>query len=123
MNGQKVGEDSSAPLATELDAPEQGLTGLKLVATDKANLSGGSRPRWMCRWKRRPCPHRRQPLLRRAPDLPRRWQRVHGDDHGRRVIGYFTSWRTGKNGLPAYPGGRHPLGQDHPHQLRLRGGG
>ena len=25
-----------------------------------------------------------------------------GDDHARRVIGYFTSWRTGKNGLPAY---------------------
>lgn len=25
-----------------------------------------------------------------------------GDDHGRRVIGYFTSWRTGKNGLPSY---------------------
>lgn len=25
-----------------------------------------------------------------------------GDDHPRRIIGYFTSWRTGKNGLPAY---------------------
>jgi GH18 family chitinase/chitodextrinase len=25
-----------------------------------------------------------------------------GDDHPRRVIGYFTSWRTGKNGQPAY---------------------
>lgn len=25
-----------------------------------------------------------------------------GQDHGRRIIGYFTSWRTGKNGQPAY---------------------
>lgn len=25
-----------------------------------------------------------------------------GTDHGRRIIGYFTSWRTGKNGQPAY---------------------
>ena len=25
-----------------------------------------------------------------------------GADHPRRVIGYFTSWRTGKNGTPAY---------------------
>ena len=25
-----------------------------------------------------------------------------GDDHPRRIIGYFTSWRTGQNGLPSY---------------------
>ncbi|MBB5955833.1 chitinase [Saccharothrix tamanrassetensis] len=25
-----------------------------------------------------------------------------GTDHSRRVIGYFTSWRTGKNGAPSY---------------------
>lgn len=25
-----------------------------------------------------------------------------GEGHSRRVIGYFTSWRTGKNGAPAY---------------------
>ncbi|AEG11157.1 Chitinase [Shewanella baltica OS183] len=25
-----------------------------------------------------------------------------GSDHARRVIGYFTSWRTGKNGQPSY---------------------
>ncbi len=25
-----------------------------------------------------------------------------GDDHPRRIIGYYTSWRTGKNGLPSY---------------------
>ncbi|WP_158886858.1 chitinase C-terminal domain-containing protein [Amycolatopsis anabasis] len=25
-----------------------------------------------------------------------------GADHSRRVIGYFTSWRTGKNGAPSY---------------------
>jgi len=25
-----------------------------------------------------------------------------GPDHARRIIGYFTSWRTGKNGQPAY---------------------
>ena len=25
-----------------------------------------------------------------------------GADHQRRIIGYFTSWRTGKNGQPAY---------------------
>lgn len=27
---------------------------------------------------------------------------VMGADHKRRIIGYFTSWRTGKNGAPAY---------------------
>ncbi|XTZ15463.1 chitinase C-terminal domain-containing protein [Micromonospora echinospora] len=27
---------------------------------------------------------------------------VMGADHRRRIIGYFTSWRTGKNGAPAY---------------------
>lgn len=26
-----------------------------------------------------------------------------GADHQRRVIGYFTNWRTGKDGKPAYP--------------------
>ena len=25
-----------------------------------------------------------------------------GADHTRRIIGYFTSWRTGRNGAPAY---------------------
>ncbi|EKP0308868.1 chitinase C-terminal domain-containing protein [Aeromonas veronii] len=25
-----------------------------------------------------------------------------GDDHQRRIIGYFTSWRNGENGLPTY---------------------
>ena len=25
-----------------------------------------------------------------------------GANHSRRVIGYFTSWRTGRNGAPAY---------------------
>ncbi len=31
-----------------------------------------------------------------------------GDDHPRRIIGYYTSWRTGKNGLPAYLAGDLP---------------
>ncbi|MER6581646.1 glycosyl hydrolase family 18 protein [Nonomuraea sp. NPDC001023] len=34
-----------------------------------------------------------------------------GADHPRRIIGYFTSWRTGKNGQPAYLAGNIPWGK------------
>lgn len=34
-----------------------------------------------------------------------------GVDHGRRIIGYFTSWRTGKNGQPAYLAHQIPWGK------------
>lgn len=34
-----------------------------------------------------------------------------GADHGRRIIGYFTSWRTGKNGQPAYLAHQIPWGK------------
>ncbi len=34
-----------------------------------------------------------------------------GADHPRRVIGYFTSWRTGKNGQPAYLAHQIPWGK------------
>ncbi|MGP3980183.1 chitinase C-terminal domain-containing protein [Streptomyces sp. KR80] len=34
-----------------------------------------------------------------------------GDDHQRRVIGYFTGWRTGKDGTPAYLASDIPWGK------------
>ncbi|NUP79157.1 MAG: chitinase, partial [Nonomuraea sp.] len=34
-----------------------------------------------------------------------------GADHPRRIIGYFTSWRTGKNGQPAYLANNIPWGK------------
>ena len=43
-----------------------------------------------------------------------------GAGHPRRIIGYFTSWRTGKNGAPAYLVNNIPWTQGHPHQLRVR---
>ena len=43
-----------------------------------------------------------------------------GADHPRRIIGYFTSWRTGKNGAAGLPGQQHPVDQGHPPQLRVR---
>ena len=43
-----------------------------------------------------------------------------GADHPRRIIGYFTSWRTGKDGDPGVPGQQHPVDEGHPRQLRLR---
>jgi hypothetical protein len=42
VNGQKVGEDTSAPWQLSWTPQNKGLTGLKLVATDKSNLSGES---------------------------------------------------------------------------------
>ncbi|MFG1760859.1 glycosyl hydrolase family 18 protein [Micromonospora echinofusca] len=34
-----------------------------------------------------------------------------GADHSRRIIGYFTSWRTGRNGSPAYLANQIPWGK------------
>nr|WP_310597396.1 glycosyl hydrolase family 18 protein [Aeromonas aquatica] len=102
VNGQKVGEDSSAPWQLSWTPQNKGLTGLKLVATDKANLVGES--------SQVDVQVEEAALPPTGGNLSCDIRQVYradgsecmGDDHARRVIGYFTSWRTGKNGLPAY---------------------
>lgn len=102
VNGQKVGEDSSAPWQLSWTPQNKGLAGLKLVATDKANLVGES--------SQVDVQVGEAALPPTGGNLSCDIRQVYradgsecmGDDHARRVIGYFTSWRTGKNGLPSY---------------------
>lgn len=102
VNGQKVGEDSSAPWQLSWTPQNKGLTGLKLVATDKANLSGES-TQVDVQVEEAALPPTGGNLSCDVRQIYRAdGSECMGDDHGRRVIGYFTSWRTGKNGLPSY---------------------
>lgn len=102
VNGQKVGEDTSAPWQLSWTPQNKGLTGLKLVATDKTNLSGES-AQVDVQVEEAALPPTGGNLSCDVRQIYRAdGSECMGDDHGRRVIGYFTSWRTGKNGLPAY---------------------
>ena len=102
VNGQKVGEDSSAPWQLNWTPQSKGVAGLKLVATDKANLIGES-AQVDVQVEEAALPPTGGNLSCDIRQIYRAdGSECMGDDHARRVIGYFTSWRTGKNGLPAY---------------------
>ncbi len=102
VNGQKVGEDTSAPWQVSWTPQAKGLTGLKLVATDKGNLVGES-AQVDVQVEEAALPPTGGNLSCDVRQIYRAdGSECMGDDHARRVIGYFTSWRTGKNGLPAY---------------------
>ncbi|MGY6038441.1 glycosyl hydrolase family 18 protein [Aeromonas sp. AE23HZ002T15] len=102
VNGQKVGEDTSAPWQVNWTPQNKGLTGLKLVATDKGGLSGES-AQVDVQVEEAALPPTGGNLSCDVRQIYRAdGSECMGDDHARRVIGYFTSWRTGKNGLPAY---------------------
>lgn len=102
VNGQKVGEDSSAPWQLNWTPQSKGVAGLKLVATDKANLVGES-AQVDVQVEEAELPPTGGNLSCDIRQIYRAdGSECMGDDHARRVIGYFTSWRTGKNGLPAY---------------------
>ena len=102
VNGQKVGEDGSAPWQLNWTPQSKGVAGLKLVATDKANLIGES-AQVDVQVEEAALPPTGGNLSCDIRQIYRAdGSECMGDDHARRVIGYFTSWRTGKNGLPAY---------------------
>lgn len=102
VDGKKVGEDTSAPWQVNWTPQSKGLAGLKLVATDKENLSGES-AQVDVQVEEAALPPTGGNL---SCDIRQIYRpdgyECMGDDHARRVIGYFTSWRTGKNGLPSY---------------------
>ncbi|MFA7260593.1 MAG: Ig-like domain-containing protein, partial [Aeromonas bestiarum] len=102
VDGKKVGEDTSAPWQVNWTPQSKGAAGLKLVATDKENLTGES-AQVDVQVEEAALPPTGGNL---SCDIRQIYRpdgyECMGDDHARRVIGYFTSWRTGKNGLPSY---------------------
>ncbi|WP_265449229.1 Ig-like domain-containing protein, partial [Aeromonas salmonicida] len=102
VDGKKVGEDVSAPWQVSWTPQSKGAAALKLVATDKENLVGES-AQVDVQVEEAALPPTGGNL---SCDIRQIYRpdgyECMGDDHARRVIGYFTSWRTGKNGLPAY---------------------
>jgi len=97
-NGQAIGTDTSAPYQIAYTATQVGDVSLSASAVDATNLTGQSGDvvasvseigtgNLSCDIAQ----------IYRADG-----SECMGDDHPRRIIGYFTSWRTGKNGLPSY---------------------
>lgn len=102
VDGKKVGEDNAAPWQVNWTPDTKGSASLKLVATDQTSLAGESAPVSVT--------VEEAALPPTGGNLSCDVRQIYrpdgyecmGDDHARRVIGYFTSWRTGKNGLPSY---------------------
>lgn len=97
-NGQAIGTDTSSPYQIAYTATQVGSVSLSASAVDATNLTGQSGDvvasvseigtgNLSCDIAQ----------IYRADG-----SECMGDDHPRRIIGYFTSWRTGKNGLPSY---------------------
>ncbi|MFO1253503.1 MAG: PKD domain-containing protein, partial [Inhella sp.] len=110
VNGSLVGEDSTAPYAVNWTAAG---TSVDIVARATDNL-GASRDSTAVRISigAPPTGHERcrPDGLVTSPGTAPAYCKVYdeqgrelmGADKPRRIIGYFTSWRTGKNGQPAY---------------------
>ena len=91
VDGKKVGEDTSAPWQVNWTPQSKGLAGLKLVATDKENLSGeSSQVDVQVEEAALPPTGGNLSCDIRQIYRPDGYECM-GDDHARRVIGYFTS--------------------------------
>ncbi|WP_368166098.1 glycosyl hydrolase family 18 protein [Aeromonas sp. R9-1] len=102
VDGKKVGEDNAAPWQVNWTPDAKGSASLKLVATDQTSLTGESAAVAVSVEEAAPPPSGGNLSCDiRQVYRPDGYECM-GDDHARRVIGYFTSWRTGKNGLPSY---------------------
>ncbi|MGY4013418.1 glycosyl hydrolase family 18 protein [Aeromonas molluscorum] len=102
VDGKKASEDISAPWQLSWTPQTKGSAALTLVAVDSQNLSGESAPVSVS-VEEAALPPTGGNLSCDVRQIYRAdGSECMGDDHGRRVIGYFTSWRTGKNGLPSY---------------------
>ena len=112
-NNTLLGEDSSAPYALEWTAVN-GRQQLKAVATDNDGGSGTSTSVVInVSDSDTPPPEAnkcRPDGLYQTPGVTPAYCTIYdeqgrekmGSDHPRRIIGYFTSWRNGANGQPAY---------------------
>ena len=98
VNGHSLVKDTSAPYAADWRPATTGDYNLSALVTDSTQLQGETGPvsvsviaagngNLSCDIKQ----------IYRADG-----SECMGDDHPRRIIGYFTSWRTGNNGYPAY---------------------
>ncbi|MBH9576245.1 chitinase C-terminal domain-containing protein [Inhella proteolytica] len=119
VNGSLVGEDSTAPYAINWTAAGSSA---EIMARATDNL-GASRDSTAVRISigTQPTGHERcrPDGLVTSPGTAPAYCKVYdeqgreamGADKPRRIIGYFTSWRTGKNGQPAYLAHQIPWGQ------------
>ncbi|WP_394203447.1 glycosyl hydrolase family 18 protein [Shewanella waksmanii] len=106
-NGALIATDTSAPYTATYDANIEGDLIFTSEATDNQGASTQSRA-VIGYVGERPTDHekcRPEGLLGQSVycDIyDDQGREKMGSDHARRVIGYFTSWRTGKNGQPSY---------------------
>lgn len=110
VNGMLVGEDSSAPYALAWTA-SAGSFDIQARATDNQGATTASASVRITVQAPVIGDERCRPEgLFTTPGTAPAYCRVYdeqgrekmGTDHPRRIIGYFTSWRTGQNGQPAY---------------------
>lgn len=98
LNGELLNSDNSSPYNLTWTATEVGNVELQAIATDATNLTGSSNLLNVNVVE--------QNTGNLSCDISQIYRadgtECMGDDHPRRIIGYFTSWRTGKNGLPSY---------------------
>ena len=112
-NSVLLGEDSTEPYSLEWVAAE-GRQQIKAVATDNDNGSSTSKTVVVNVGEVVPPPPGdsscRPDGLYQTPGVSTPYCTVYdeqgrekmGADHSRRIIGYFTAWRNGANGQPAY---------------------
>lgn len=120
INGALVGEDSSAPFAVSWTA-RAGVNDIVARATDDKGASADSAALRLTVSGLPPTGDERcRPEgLVTTPGTTPAYCKVYdeqgrekmGADKPRRIIGYFTSWRTGKNGQPAYLASQIPWAQ------------
>lgn len=102
LYGALVATDTSAPWQLAFTPAALGQAQLQLKATDSQGLEGQSAVVAVQVVEATPPPTGGNLSCDITQIYKADGQECMGDDHGRRVIGYFTSWRTGKNGLPAF---------------------
>ncbi|MCU7372563.1 glycosyl hydrolase family 18 protein [Paucibacter sp. O1-1] len=119
VNGALVAEDTSAPFSVSWTA-RAGVADIVARATDDKGASTDSTAlRITVRGQVVGEERCRPEGLATTPGTAPAYCKVYdeqgrekmGADKPRRVIGYFTSWRTGKNGQPAYLASNIPWGQ------------
>ncbi|BDX07174.1 glycosyl hydrolase family 18 protein [Planctobacterium marinum] len=97
-DGISLGSSEQAPYSITWQPNQTGATELSAIAVDATQLSDESTPVTVN--------VKQTGTGNLSCDISQIYRadgsECMGDDHPRRIIGYFTSWRTGKNGLPSY---------------------
>ncbi|MDC8772494.1 chitinase C-terminal domain-containing protein [Roseateles albus] len=120
VNGALVGEDSTAPYSLSWTA-RAGVNDIVARATDDKGASTDSAAVRVTVSGLPPAGDERcrpEGLITSPGTAPAyckvydsQGREIMGSDKPRRIIGYFTSWRTGKNGQPAYLASQIPWAQ------------